>query len=69
MNGQKRIDKNHPDYDTYIKKCKELAEEQDIESQNISPSGGKDGILGDVHKKYAQKLKRLQVEYAHLFRE
>lgn len=63
------IDKEHPKYQEYIKKCMDLAERQRAEADMVPYSGGQDGPLGDVFRKYLNELKALQKEYAYLFTE
>ena len=63
------VDKAQPLYPEYIRKCEELAKRGQKEASKIPYSGGQDGPLTAVHKKYAQELKKLQKEYACLFTE
>ena len=63
------IDKNHPKYQEYIKKCRDLAERQRAEADSVPYSGGQDGPLEDVYRKYLNELRALQKEYEVLFIE
>lgn len=65
------INKNHPDYPVYIKKCKALTEYYDKEARKVRIYNRKmfDGPECQIHKKYCKELKKIQKEYAHLFQE
>lgn len=63
------INKKHLKYKEYIEKCKDLAERQKAEADSIPYSGGQDGPLGDVYRKYSKELKKLKKDYAFLFVE
>ena len=68
------VNKNHPDYDEYIEKCKDITKKMEKEknkviSENPIPRKAFDGPESIVHKKYALELKKLQKEYHYLFTE
>lgn len=63
------INKSHPIYPEYIRKCEELAKRGMAETSAVPYSGGQDGPLGDVYRKYLNELKALQREYRYLFIE
>lgn len=64
-----RVNKEHPKYKEYIKKCEDLAERQRKETAAIPPSGGQDGPLEGVYRKYLKELETLKREYSYLFME
>ncbi len=63
------VDRNHPKYAEYREKCEDLAKRQRVEADSVPYSGGQDGPLGDVYRKYSAELKRLKHEYSFLFAE
>lgn len=63
------INKSHPKYKEYLGKCEDLAERQSQEANAVPYSGGQDGPLEDVFRKYLNELKALKKEYAYLFTE
>lgn len=71
MNGGKElaIDKTHPLYPEYIRKCDELVHRGQEEASKTPCSGGQDGPVANVHRKYLHELRALQKEYIYLFTE
>lgn len=71
MNGGKElaIDKTHPLYPEYIRKCEELVQRGQKEVSKTPYSGGQDGPVADVHRRYLHELRALQEEYTYLFTE
>ncbi|MCI9579515.1 MAG: hypothetical protein HFF98_11830 [Oscillibacter sp.] len=63
------IDKSHPMYQEYIGKCKELAKRGQEEAAKVPYSGGQNGPLGEVYRKYLHELNALKREYRSLFSE
>lgn len=68
------INKTHPKFDEYLRKCKALAKEEEAEIEKNEKSKKRnvcafDGDATPIHKKYAKKLKELQKEYSFLFKE
>lgn len=59
--------RKHPDYPEFKKKWQSICAEQKKETAKYLPSGGQDGPLSEIHKKYFSKLKALQKEYHHLY--
>ncbi len=81
MNGRKKINKRHPDYQKYIKECEELRDICIKQEEAVEEAGraeypdwcGKDSPWGskerEIAKKFSRELKELQKKYAHLFLE
>lgn len=63
------VNKSHPMYQEYIRKCKELAKRGQEEVAEVPYSGGQDGPSGDVYRKYLNELNSLKQEYRYLFSE
>jgi len=68
------INKKHPDFDEYLRKCKKLADNEDEELAEMEANTERiEKSFGDpataIYKKYALKLKELQKEYYYLFAE
>lgn len=66
------INKNHPKYNEYIKKCEILRDKENAETDEFEKNRQKiitsfDGPILLIHRKYAKKLKELQKEYHFLF--
>ena len=61
------INKAHRLYPEYMRKCEDLIKRGREEASKISYSGGQDGPLTAIHKKYAVELEKLQKEYSYLF--
>jgi len=50
-----------------MEKCKDIQRRMTEETESVGYSGGQDGLLTVIHKKYAQELASIQKEYSHLF--
>jgi hypothetical protein len=65
------INENHPKYPEFVKKIEALCDEEDkeLEEARAKFSGGRDGPSTAIRKKYWQKIKALQKEYAFLYED
>ncbi len=81
MSARKSINKNHPDFEEYMEKCRDIQKRYIAEDEAVEKAGrakypdwsGKDSPWGmetrRVQRKYNAELKALQEEYSHLFTE
>lgn len=63
------VNRKHPKYLEYLQKYEDLVMRGREETESVSASGGKDGPLAEVHRKYMDKLKHLRQAYSYLFTE
>lgn len=71
MGERKKINKDHPDYKSYLSQFNAIVagmnEEQALAEQEPGTMKGLDGPVVLIQKEYFRRIKELQTEYSYLF--
>ncbi len=69
MQGQRRVNKDHPDFEAYLNTCNDVRKRMSDEIDGIEYTEGRDGPTTVIYKKYIKELENIQREYSYLFSE